>query len=343
VTPQFDLVVIGLGAFGAYTALEAARAGRSVLALDAGVPGDKRTLSYGGTRLFRQIYTEDPSLVTMTEEARPLWEALARSNPSLLRRGSGHLTLYPHREHPDFMRAVAVARQFGIAHEIQEDTRGRCGLWESQAFVLNVDMYFRTVLNELAELGVDTRLHTEVIALEETSSAVIVRTQQETFCARAVLLSAGPRGARLVSGLPPLRLERSPVLWYEVKDKRHHTFSVLREDGHFFAMPNGRTLKIFNFFPSRILDSYADHLPEVTAAETRLLERFAEEELGLRAGHIVERHACLYHSTEDSKFLIRRATSRIVLGMGDSGHAFKFAPLLGVQIFKLLASSLEAG
>ena len=56
---NFDFVVIGAGSFGAWTAHELLRAGRSVLLLDAYGPANSRASSGGESRVIRMGYGAD--------------------------------------------------------------------------------------------------------------------------------------------------------------------------------------------------------------------------------------------------------------------------------------------
>src|SRR4051794_21266372 len=69
-----DLLVIGGGVMGLFTAYEAAERGAGVTVLEHGRIGDPMTASYGRTRSFRSDYL-DPAYVRLAREAMRLWEA----------------------------------------------------------------------------------------------------------------------------------------------------------------------------------------------------------------------------------------------------------------------------
>jgi sarcosine oxidase / L-pipecolate oxidase len=78
----------------------------------------------------------------------------------------------------------------------------------------------------------------------------------------------------------------------------------------------------------------------VTEAEARRLREFLRLTFpALAAAEIVTTRVCLYCDTWDGHFWIDRDPERegLVLATGDSGHGFKFAPLLG----KWVADALE--
>ena len=67
-----DLIVIGGGVMGRFTAYNAAVRGASVLVLERGRIGDPATASYGRTRSFRNDYL-DATYARLAHEAFTLW------------------------------------------------------------------------------------------------------------------------------------------------------------------------------------------------------------------------------------------------------------------------------
>ena len=55
----------------------------------------------------------------------------------------------------------------------------------------------------------------------------------------------------------------------------------------------------------------------------------------LGAGRLLGMKTCLYTMTPDEDFILDTIDGVVVCG-GDSGHAFKFGPLLGEQLAQLV-------
>jgi sarcosine oxidase len=72
-----DLLIIGGGVMGLFTAFHASRRGQSVVVLEKGRIGDPATASYGYTRSFRNDYL-DPLYARLAHEAFGLWQAFER-------------------------------------------------------------------------------------------------------------------------------------------------------------------------------------------------------------------------------------------------------------------------
>jgi monomeric sarcosine oxidase len=74
-----DVVVIGAGAFGSWTAWRLRRAGRTVLLLDAWGPGHSRSSSGGESRIIRMGYGADQMYTRMAVRSLAQWRELCEN------------------------------------------------------------------------------------------------------------------------------------------------------------------------------------------------------------------------------------------------------------------------
>lgn len=98
--------------------------------------------------------------------------------------------------------------------------------------------------------------------------------------------------------------------------------------------PREGLVKIAHHGGGRVLHPEADDRV-VTEAHIAAVRAFVRDALPLLAEAPIERtRLCLYADTEDGHFVIDRVASRegLVVATGDSGHALKFAPLIGEWI-----------
>src|SRR5438270_13724390 len=70
---SWDAVVIGAGVFGAWTAYQLRRSGRSVALLDAYGAGNSRSSSGGESRVLRMGYGADEIYTRWAMRSRRLW------------------------------------------------------------------------------------------------------------------------------------------------------------------------------------------------------------------------------------------------------------------------------
>jgi glycine/D-amino acid oxidase-like deaminating enzyme len=105
---------------------------------------------------------------------------------------------------------------------------------------------------------------------------------------------------------------------------------IARTGYYGFPATHDGIVKIANHGPGRLLDPDASRV--VPPEEEEALRAFLRETFpALVDAPIVDTHICIYCDTPDEHFWIDRDPERpnLVVATGGSGHAFKFAPLIG--------------
>src|SRR6202166_4359041 len=72
----YDVLVVGAGVFGAWTAFQLARRGQSVLLIDAYGPGNSRASSGGESRIIRMGYGADELYTRLAMRSLVQWKEL---------------------------------------------------------------------------------------------------------------------------------------------------------------------------------------------------------------------------------------------------------------------------
>src|SRR5688500_9800650 len=96
--PSADVVVIGAGVFGAWTARNLQRLGRRVLLIDAWGPAHARASSGGESRLTRGSYGADQVYTRMALESLAEWRTLSARAELPLFHETGILFFFPRLE-----------------------------------------------------------------------------------------------------------------------------------------------------------------------------------------------------------------------------------------------------
>src|SRR4051812_16787764 len=91
--PNYDVIVVGLGAMGSATAYHLARRGYRVLGLDANARRHKNGSSHGNSRIIREAYMEGTDYVPMVQRAYELWRDLEAESGQELLKITGCLTI----------------------------------------------------------------------------------------------------------------------------------------------------------------------------------------------------------------------------------------------------------
>lgn len=120
---RWDAIVVGAGAFGAWTAKKLQEAGQRVLLLDAWSPAHARASSGGESRMTRGAYGADELYTRMAWSSLPEWRALSARAGLPVFHPCGFLFVFP-RDHPYLEATLATYRRVGINYE----AHGRAGV-----------------------------------------------------------------------------------------------------------------------------------------------------------------------------------------------------------------------
>ncbi|MFM8375018.1 MAG: FAD-dependent oxidoreductase, partial [Phenylobacterium sp.] len=111
-----DVVVVGAGVFGAWTAWSLRRKGMKVALLDAYAPGNARSSSGGESRVIRLSYGGDLLYSQMARDSLAAWAALSGRQSLPLMHRTGVLWFSPAGD--DYMsRSLAWLQAQGVPHE----------------------------------------------------------------------------------------------------------------------------------------------------------------------------------------------------------------------------------
>src|SRR5260370_42607976 len=90
---RYDVVVVGAGVFGAWTAWHLTRRGRRVLLADAYGPGNARASSAGESRIIRMGYGADDLYTRWSQRSLVQWKAFFAATGQSLFHETGVLWL----------------------------------------------------------------------------------------------------------------------------------------------------------------------------------------------------------------------------------------------------------
>ncbi|MDB5096298.1 MAG: hypothetical protein JWM80_719 [Cyanobacteria bacterium RYN_339] len=338
----YDVIVVGAGGIGSAAIAHLAGRGLRVLGIDRFRPPHTYGSTHGGNRLIRKAYFEDPRYIPLLERSYTLWRELEERSGTRLYFDTGLLVLSdgPHR-------AQAVAEEYGIALEVLSAAEvrqrypafsvgdGYHGLLEPDAGYLAVEAAVRAHLQTNAELRFDER----VLSWESLGNHVRVQTDRGRYEAGALVLAPGAWSAELAPGLDmQLKVTRAPQFWFEGAAPGLPCFAFARGGEFIYGFPD---LKICNYAPSTPLADPLAKDPAYTAAELEPVARAVREFLPGVRPEPVRWNICMFTLSPDENFILDRhpAHANVFLFAGDSGHAFKFAPVLGELLADMVAGA----
>jgi len=349
---SFDVVVVGAGAFGAWTARQLRAAGKSVLLVDQYGPANARASSGGESRVIRMSYGPNETYTRFSWRSLAKWKAFFGEvgRPELFQRtGVLWMTKAEDANAAASLRALEASQ---IPHERLDERElrkrypqiavieGGSAILEPQSGALLARRAVQAVVADAIRKGVEYQVAAVEPLTGEGRLKALRTASGEPLRAGAFVLACGPWLAKVAPRALAGRIfpTRQPVFFFGVP-KGDTRFSApalptwLDFGQGFYGMPDieGRGLKVANDQHGPEFDpdtgervAGADALAEARAF---LEERFP----GMRGAPLAEARVCQYENTSNGDFVIDRhpGYENVWLCGGGSGHGFKHGPAVG--------------
>ncbi len=362
-TPEFDVVVVGLGAMGAATLYQLAKRGVKVAGIDRFAPPHDQGSSHGDTRITRQAVGEGAAYVPLAIRSQQIWRELETELDVPLFEQCGVLVMTastdPQRpaDALDFTdNSIDLARRYGIEHEVLDaaDIRQRFpqfaplagsarGYFEPGGGFVRPERCIDAQLTRARQLGATLISGQTVLELKPGAEGVEIISTGSPIKARQVIVSAGMWSAQLL-GAPfdtLLQVCRQQLYWFRLDEPQHYPARspsfILHSAGDvdacygFPPIPGEGSVKIATeqYSVSSQPDSL-DRQPSLADAQRLFHELVAPHIAGL-APELVKASVCAYTVTPDSGFIIDRHPhlAHVTVVSACSGHGFKHSAAIG--------------
>ncbi|MGH9141208.1 MAG: FAD-dependent oxidoreductase [Vicinamibacterales bacterium] len=359
-----SIVIVGAGVFGLAAAWELSGRGWQVAVTDPGTLPRPAAASTDISKVVRADYGPDELYTAMAEAALTGWDRWNQRWGQSLYHQDGFLLLSTEALRPGGFEYESLALLEARGHRLERlsgDARaGRFPAWSPEQYpdgYLNPRAGWVESARVVGRLAIEARA-AGVRLLERTGCHYLLEhgtrvigvktTDGRELRADSVLVAAGAWTPTLLPHLGDVMWATGqPVVHFRVHDPaawQAPRFPVWAADiSHsgwygFPALDDG-TLKMANHGAGRRVQ--ADEPRTVRPEEEARFRDFVREHLPALAGApIVASRVCLYCDTFDGDFWIASDPARagLIVAAGDSGHAFKFAPVLG----GLIADVIEA-
>jgi sarcosine oxidase len=357
-----DVVVIGGGIMGLFTAYHAARAGAAVTVLERSRIGDPQKASFCLTRSIRNDYI-DPLYARFAHAARQLWLDLQAESGERIVVDCGCLNLAKARVTPDLDQTYAevVYRTLRsldyTAEALDRDALKRrfpqfdadLGRMDVEAGYLLVPAITRALLKALERQHVTILEDVQVERVAERGGRVFTSTRQGEWESGSLVLTVGLATNDVLARVDgcetrfPLRADRPTQSLYLIPPPEKRSlfvaptlpvFAYLDIGVYGHPMVPGITpgVKIGYFDPG-----------DVPQAETFIhnIRDFIDECMpSLRdatAVDVKDVDQCSYDLVADDNFILGSLPgfSRIQVGVGWRGTGYKFSPAIGRTLMQL--------
>ena len=331
-----DVVVVGAGVFGAWTAYHLKRSGGRVLLIDQHGAGNSRSSSGDESRIIRMTYGADEIYTRSSLRSLEWWKEVC---PALFHQTGVLSTAAP--SDPYLVASRDVLTCCGVEHEwlTHSDLRKKfpqisfdrdiAGIWEPDSGVL---MARRAVQAVVEASGVDYE----------------VRKGDTKIRAGCVVYACGPWLPKLFPEIlrGRIRPTRQEVFYFGTSLSFPATPAWVAFGEGVYSLPSldGRGFKIaFDTHGPGFDPETGDR--QITQAGLRKTRAMLRKRFpGLARAPLVESRVCQYENTSSGDFLIDRhpELKNVWLVGGGSGHGFKHGPFVGEYVASQIAGTSPA-
>ncbi|XP_007935584.1 peroxisomal sarcosine oxidase [Orycteropus afer afer] len=356
-----DVIVIGAGIQGCFTAYHMAKHRKKVLLLEQFFLPHSRGSSHGQSRIIRRAYPED-FYTQMMDECYQIWAQLEQEAGTQLHRQTG-LLLLGMKEHPELQTIQATLSRQGLEHQCLSSeelkrhcpniwlTRGEVGLLDKSGGVLYADKALRVLQDAVRQLGGMVHDGEKVMEIKP-GLPVTVKTTSRSYQAKSLVITAGPWTNQLLHPLGiqlPLQTLRINVCYwcekvpgsYGVSQAFPCFLGLGLAPHHIYGLPAGEYPGLMKvcYHHGNNADPEERDCPSAFSdiQDVQILCRFVQDHLpDLEPTPAIMEH-CMYTNTPDKHFILDRHPKydNIVIGAGFSGHGFKLSPVVGKILYEL--------
>ncbi len=360
-----EVVVIGAGVFGAWTAKKLQEAGKRVLLLDAWGPAHARASSGGESRMTRAGYGADEVYTRMAWDSLPEWRELSARAGLPIFHETGVLFFAPGID-DYFEQSIAVHRRLGFPIEAMNGAALRrrfpmidftgieAGLYEPGFGALMARRAVQTLVAEFVRAGGEYRQEAVIPPTGAAGLEAIRTASGATIAADAFVFACGPWLGKLFPDLLATRIfpTRQEIFFFAVPPGdgdfapgRLPGWADFNGGDIYYGFPDleSRGFKIAH-------DAHGPRMDPDTGDRTPSPEALADVR-AFMAGRfpriadrpLSEARVCQYENSSNGDFLIDRhpAHENIVLVGGGSGHGFKHGPAVGRYAADLALGTLR--
>lgn len=363
---RHDIIVIGAGVFGAWTAWHLLKLGKKVLLLDAWGPAHARASSGGESRMTRTVYGRDEIYTRFAWESLEDWRWLSGRCELPIFHPTGVLFFFS-RPEPYVAQSIELHRQLRIPLEALDRAElakrfpqvawdgVEVGLYEPDRGALMARRAVQTLVQEFVAAGGEYR-QLSVTPPKPSPSLNTVQTRNgESLTAEHFVFACGPWLPKLFPDVLGARIfpTRQEVFFFapEPGDTRFSPAQLpgwadFNDGDIYYGFPDleARGFKIAHDQHGPPIDpDVGDRTPSSSAlADVRT---FMQRRFPILANSpLVEARVCQYENSSNGDLLIDRhpAWENVWLVGAGSCHGFKHGPAVGRYTAQLITGQMRS-
>ena len=357
-----DLVVIGGGVMGLFTAYHASQRVDRVVLLERGRIGDPMTASFGRTRSYRSDYL-DPGYVRLAREALRLWEEFEAQTGATVLVRCGCMNIAKRSVTPDLAstyghRSHGVLEELGVpsASLAGDALRARfsyleadVGYLDLEGGVVNLPAVTAALQRALAERGVRVVQGVRTRAATRRRDEIRVVTDAGEWASRSIVVAAGHGTNEVLTRMDGALLQVPLTRDRPIEAKYFSPPAGVREQFVSDVMPVVAYLDA-GIYCHPIVNGLIDkdkigyyHPPDLPRATTTIdsvmsfVEHCMPPLLDGRVEPVEDVDGCDYDLVADDEFVLGAVPGfpGAYVGVGWRGTGYKFAPWVGRVLAEL--------
>jgi sarcosine oxidase len=363
---SFDVIVIGLGAFGAATTYQLARTGARVLGLDRYAPPHSFGSTHGETRITRLACGEGPEYTPFARRSHEIWRDFERATGATLLQQNGLLVISgpgqraaAHGKEDFLASTAAIARANHVAHERLDDATIRArfpafaiadgdeAYFEPEAGYCFPERCITVQLDAARNHGATLHMGETVTSFARNGTGVRIVTDKGEYSARHLVIAAGPWVVQLVPSLAHhFKIRRQVLVWFRVaEDAAVAHFQPERFPVFYWQVPREQAIYGFPSIDGKTLKIATEQYKTTTTPDSVERNASPEEIAEVWRDYVApffpgvtnectKSAVCLYTCTEDTRFIVDwlPGHDNVIVASPCSGHGFKHSAAMGEAI-----------
>ncbi len=357
---EADVAVIGLGAMGSNAAWRLASRGQSVIGIERFNPGHIHGSSHGQTRVFRVACLEHPNLVVLARRSRELFEELQESSGLAVVRQSGAVMIGP-QDSAVITGTLEAARVHSLPIERLDRSEllqrfpqhaslaeNHVAIWDPEAGVAYPENAVIAAVDAAKAAGARIYTDTRVTGITLINGGARISTATRDFIVRQVVVTTGAWLNKLVPDLP-LKPLRTPMMWFEKRENCKNNYTLEAFPTFIRAVNSDNWIWGHGSGDSFGIKIGPDKDPNFYEVDPDTIDRYISAKDWALISDLVARTfpelnpvpirttTCMVTHSPDGHFQIGRPydDTRLIVGGGCSGHAFKHASGIGELIAQI--------
>jgi sarcosine oxidase len=354
-----EFAVVGLGALGSHALWRLASRGKDVIGFEQFHSGHPFGSTHGKTRLFRTLCLEHPGLVPMAQRSLQLWRELEAQTDTPIVRLCGLLNMGTadsavvrgvqaaadvHGQRVRTLSASQIRKEFPQHAAVTDDD---VAIFDPAAGIARPEAAVVAATTAAVAAGARLLTHTGVDEITVVDAGVRIRTAARNFVVGQAIITPGPWLSQLMPTLPMLPT-RTPLTWFRPAHDPE-AFAADRFPAFIRDLGNGNRIWGHGSDEGHGVKVGPEDDPHYSLVNPDLIDRAIGPEDYALVSQLVSENlpgldpepsgvaTCMITRTPDHQFLVGRPFSdgRLLVGGGDSGHAFKHAAGLGEALAQL--------